>query len=97
MAGPVTAPRPPREAVEAALLRLATERGADKSLCPSEVARALAPDDWRPLMTPVRAEAVRLAREGRVEVLRKGKPVAAPDLDSLRGVIRVRIAARCPP
>ena len=81
------------EAIAAELLRQTTERGPAKSICPSEVARALAPEEeaWRRLLGPVRATAIRLAREGRVEVLRKGKPVD-PEA-GIRGVIRLRIAA----
>jgi hypothetical protein len=40
-------------------------------------------------MTKIRAEAVTLTREGRLQILRHGKPVE--DLDALRGVIRLRI------
>jgi hypothetical protein len=77
-------------AIRDTILRLAAAVGPAKSICPSEVARALE-DTWRPLMGPVRAEAVALAREGRLLILRHGKPVA--DLDALRGVIRLRIVA----
>ena len=81
------------EAIAAEILRQTTERGPDKSICPSEVARALAPEDdaWRRLMGAVRATAIRLAREGQVEVLRKGKPV--DPAAEIRGVIRLRIVA----
>jgi hypothetical protein len=80
------------EAIEQEILRQTAERGPGKSICPSEVARALAPEEdaWRRLMGPVRAAAIRLARQGKVEVLRKGKPVD-PDAE-IRGVIRLRIA-----
>lgn len=76
-------------AIREAILAAAASRGVEKSLCPSEVARALAPEDWRPLMSRVRREAIVLAREGRIEVLRKGRPVD-PDAE-IRGVIRLRI------
>jgi hypothetical protein len=76
------------ESLEDLIIRLTTERGADKSICPSEVARLLG-DPWQRHMTPVRQAAIKLAREGRLQVLRKGKPVA--DLDEVRGVIRLRI------
>ncbi|MFC0410881.1 DUF3253 domain-containing protein [Roseomonas elaeocarpi] len=89
MADPMSGPDD--AAIEATILRLATERGAAASICPSEVARDLRGEDWRPLMTPVRRAAVRMAKRGEIEVLRKGKPVA--DLDELRGVIRLRIVA----
>jgi len=81
------------DAIAAEILRQTAARGADKSICPSEVARALAPEDdaWRRLMGAVRATAIRLAREGQVEVLRKGKPV--DPAAEIRGVIRLRIVA----
>jgi hypothetical protein len=81
------------EAIEQEILRQTTERGPGKSICPSEVARALAPEEdaWRRLMGQVRAAAIRLARQGKVEVLRKGKPVD-PEAE-IRGVIRLRIAS----
>jgi hypothetical protein len=74
-------------AIEAEILRQAEARGAGKSLCPSEVARALAPEGWRALLAPVRQAALRLAAEGRIEILRKGKPVPP---EAVRGVIRLR-------
>jgi hypothetical protein len=76
------------EEIEARILRLTAARGLDKSICPSEVAREMG-DPWQRHMTLVRQAAVRLARAGKIEVLRKGKPVA--DLDEVRGVIRLRI------
>jgi hypothetical protein len=85
-----------REAITAAILRQVAGRGAEKSICPSEVARALAPEEeaWRRLMGPVRAAAIALAREGRIEVLRKGKPVDPGQ--EVRGVIRLRIKGEPP-
>ena len=76
-------------AIREAILAAAVSRGAEKSLCPSEVARALTPEDWRPLTARVRREAMVLAREGRIEVLRKGRPV--DPAAEIRGVIRLRI------
>lgn len=83
-----------QDAIAAEILRQAGAAGATKSICPSEVARALAPDEaeWRRLLGPVRAAARRLAREGRIEVLRKGKPVNPAE--EVRGVVRLRIAGR---
>lgn len=77
--------------IAAEILRQTAARGAAKSICPSEVARALAPGEaaWRRLMGEVRATALALAREGRIEVLRKGRPV--DPAQELRGVIRLRI------
>lgn len=78
---------PAEPEVEAAILDIATARGAGASLCPSEVARALQPE-WRPLMGLVRRVAVRLAEAGRIDILRKGRPVSGADV---RGVIRLRL------
>ena len=73
--------------IEAEILRLAGARGPDHSICPSEVARALAAE-WRPLMPAIRTSAIGLAAAGRIDILRKGKPVGGPEI---RGVIRLRI------
>lgn len=76
------------EAIEAAV----AARGDDKTICPSEVARALAGSnekDWRRLMKPIRAEAVRLADAGRLDIRRKGKTV---DPHDFRGVYRLAVA-----
>ncbi len=73
--------------IDAEILRQTAVRGTDKSICPSEVARALAPE-WRPLMSAVRNRALVLAGAGRIDILRKGKPVAGNE--QVRGVIRLR-------
>ncbi|MGW5145942.1 DUF3253 domain-containing protein [Rhodococcus koreensis] len=64
-------------------------RAESASICPSDVARAVAPDDWRPLMESVREAARRLAAAGEVEITQKG---AVVDPDSARGPIRIRWA-----
>ncbi|TAJ32764.1 DUF3253 domain-containing protein [Bosea sp. (in: a-proteobacteria)] len=77
--------------LETAMLRLVTERGAGKTVCPSEAARAVGgdhPDGWGPLMQPARKVAVRLMKEGRLVITRKGRPV---DPDDFRGVYRLRL------
>ncbi len=74
--------------IETAILALTEARGPDASICPSEVARALAPEAWRPLLGAVRRQAAGLAAAGRIDILRKGKRV---DPGELRGVIRLRV------
>ena len=74
------------EPVELLILRLTAQRGPDKSICPSEVARALRPD-WQTLMPVIRQAAARLALAGQIEILRHGKPV---DPAAFKGVIRLR-------
>jgi Protein of unknown function (DUF3253) len=80
-------------AIREEILRLTKARGRERSVCPSEVARALAGGEdgpWRPLMGPVRRAAAGLARDGRIEILRKGKAVPP---EAMRGVIRLRVAS----
>ncbi len=74
--------------IRACILALAAQRGAGKSICPSEVARLLAPDDWRAWMPAVREAAFALAEEGRVVVTQRGKPVGR----AARGPIRITIS-----
>lgn len=80
-------------ALEASILELLDGRRRGASICPSEAARGVAPDDWRRLMEPARRAARRLAHRGRVEVLQRGRPV---DPSSFRGPIRLQLAARRP-
>ncbi|MFN3671268.1 MAG: DUF3253 domain-containing protein [Bosea sp. (in: a-proteobacteria)] len=77
------------ETLETTLLALAAERGPGKTFCPSEAARALGgphPDGWGPLMQPIRRVAVKLMKEGRLVITRKGRPV---DPDDFRGIYRL--------
>jgi hypothetical protein len=83
------APAPDAARLEETILALARERGDGKTICPSEVARALGgphPDGWGPLMIPVRRAAVRLAHAGRLVIYRKGRQV---DPDDFKGVYRL--------
>jgi hypothetical protein len=73
------------------MMTLAAERGPARAVDPIEVAVAVAGKDekiWRRLMKPIRDEAVRLARDGRIVVLRKGKPA---DPATLKGLWRFRL------
>jgi hypothetical protein len=83
------ATRADASAIEAELLRLIGERGPGKTVDPQEAARALGgshPDQWGPLMQPIRRVAVALAEQGRLVILRKGKPVDPRDF---KGVYRL--------
>ena len=81
---------PSASEIEQAILGLLGRRAAGRTICPSEAARALAPDDWRPLMEPVRDAAYAMADEGRVEVTQGGEVV---DGRAARGPIRLRLPA----
>ncbi|MEE4119043.1 MAG: DUF3253 domain-containing protein [Paracoccaceae bacterium] len=77
----------PSEAeIARALEALARQRGAGRTFCPSEAARALAPEDWRGLMPRVRRVAAALQRAGRLQAMLKGRPVAP---EAARGPIRL--------
>ena len=71
--------------IEAAIIELTT--GAATSVTPEQVARAVAGEEWRRVLSQVRATAVGLARQGRVQILRHGKPV---DPDGFKGVYRLK-------
>ncbi|WP_018964003.1 DUF3253 domain-containing protein [Ancylobacter sp. FA202] len=79
--------RPSEEAVEAAILTVAGQPGAARTVTPEDVARSVATGpDWQSLLPSVRRGALRLAQAGRLVLYRKGKPV---DPSDLRGVYRV--------
>jgi len=73
------------------ILRLLSEREAGKTICPSEVARAVAGDDrrdWELLMEPTRSVAQRLVVEGKIVVTQRGTLV---DGATAKGPIRLRL------
>jgi uncharacterized protein DUF3253 len=76
------------EGLRAAILRISRERAPDKTICPSDAARAVGGDDWRDLMDDARAIARDLARSGDVEISQRGE-VLDPDA-TWRGPIRIR-------
>ena len=66
------------ERIEDAVRSAVDERGEGRTVCPSEVARALAgDDDFRPLMPHVRDAAATLADRGEIAVTQRGRPVDA--------------------
>ncbi|MEM6761562.1 MAG: DUF3253 domain-containing protein [Pseudomonadota bacterium] len=64
------------------------ERRAPRTICPSEVARALAAEEteWRALMPAVRAEAATLCAEGAIRATQRGAVVDPVDA---KGPIRL--------
>jgi hypothetical protein len=81
---------PAADPIEAEILRQTEASGPDRSICPSDVACALAPESWRSRLGDVRRVAMHLAGQGRIDILRKGRKVAP---EGVRGVIRLRMAA----
>lgn len=74
--------------LEAAILQLLHARARGATICPSEAARAVAPDEWRELMEPARRAARRLMAAGTVEITQAGRVV---DPSTAKGPIRVRL------
>ena len=68
------------------IIELVSDRGADKTVCPSEVARAKRDENWQQLMGEIRVRAVKLADAGQIAIYRKGKPV---DPHDFKGVYRL--------
>jgi hypothetical protein len=71
-----------------AIIAMAAERGGDKTICPSEVARALFAPNWRKHMEQVRDIAITLQQQGKVSIMQKGVPV---DIKNIKGPIRIKI------
>lgn len=66
---------------------LLSRRAEGLTICPSEAARLIDPDQWRDRMDAVRAAGVTLARAGRINVTQSGVVV---DARSAKGPIRYR-------
>jgi len=77
-----------RQRLEAAVLALARKRAPDKTICPSDAARAVGGETWRDDMDLARDVVRALAAEGAVEVLQRSEAVPADA--EWRGPIRVR-------
>jgi hypothetical protein len=74
--------------LETVILRLLAERGAGKTICPSEASRAVAPEGWEALMEPARAAARRLVADGKIVITQGGQVV---DGSTAKGPIRLRL------
>jgi hypothetical protein len=73
--------------LEKAILAMLAQRGAGKTICPSEVARKLHPEDWEQWMEPTRAAGRRLAAGGEIVVTQGGRVV---DPSRAKGAIRFK-------
>ncbi|WP_184504606.1 DUF3253 domain-containing protein [Rhodanobacter sp. ANJX3] len=72
------------------IIDLLSKRATSASICPSDVARALASDEeaWRALMPKVRLAAAELARERRIIITQGNLQVDPVDVN--HGAIRLR-------
>ncbi|ESQ74774.1 DUF3253 domain-containing protein [Asticcacaulis sp. AC402] len=73
---------------EETLLALLSQVRSHESISPNDVAKAISAENWQRELPKVRAVIVGLARQGRIEVVRKGKPV---EPEGLKGIYRVRL------
>ena len=76
------------DTVDNAILYLVEASGAGKSISPAEVAQMLDPENWRSRLGAIKQSATRLALAGKVDILRKGKPV---DPSEFKGVYRITL------
>ena len=74
-------------ALERAITELLDQRATGRTICPSEAARRVDPENWRPLMEPARRVAARLVEAGEVEMTQQGQVV---DPATARGPVRLR-------
>ena len=74
--------------IETAIFALLEPLPEGKSIDPSQVARSLDAEGWRRILPQVKSTAVGLARDGRLLILRHGKPV---DPNGFKGVYRLRL------
>ena len=75
------------EELERVILDLLSKRASTSTICPSDAARAVSPDDWRDLMEPARRAARRLVAAGEVDITQGGSVV---DPSTAKGPIRIR-------
>ncbi len=73
--------------LEGAILELLEERGAGKTICPSDAARKVDPEGWRALMEPTRGAARRLVASGEIVITQGG---AVVDPARAKGAIRLK-------
>ena len=74
--------------LENTILDLLAQRSGAATICPSEAARALFPDEqWREHMEQTRQAARRLFAKGKIDILQKGRDV---DPSTAKGPIRLR-------
>ncbi len=73
--------------LERAIRELLAARARSATICPSEAARRVGGEDWRPLMEPARRAARRLVAAGEIEITQNGRVV---DPSTAKGPIRLR-------
>ena len=78
--------------IEELICQLTDERGPEKSICPSEVARLLSDTNWRELMPDIRRVHKDHVQRGQIVATQRGEVV---DLTEVSGPIRLRKLPSC--
>ena len=88
----MTTPLPTHDAIAEMISQLLDARAANASICPSEVARAVAPEHWRDLMPQVRVVAAQMAMAGALRITQGPETVEprAVLAGQTRGPLRLR-------
>ncbi len=77
------------ETASHAILRLLAEAGPGRTISPTDAAREIVPGtEWHLAMPQIRRAAIALAVEGRLVILRKGRPA---DPHDFKGVYRLAL------
>jgi hypothetical protein len=84
---PIPAKKADLSALESAIIELLARREAGKTICPSEAARRLFPDEWEEHMESAREAARRLVARGEIVITQRGEVV---DPARAKGAIRLR-------
>ena len=79
---------PDDQALEDTIVRLLEARGRRSTICPSEAARLVRPEDWREWMERTRMAARRLVAADTIEFVQEGRVV---DPSRAKGPIRLRL------
>ena len=74
--------------IEDAILGQLAAAGPGKSIDPMNVAKAVQPERWQRLLPLIKREAVMMAKQGVIVILRHNKPA---DPGEFRGVYRLRL------
>ena len=74
--------------IRAEILHQCEKRAPDRTICPSEVARALWPSDWRDHMGEVRDVGTEMARASEIQITQRG--LLRDPHDEILGAIRYR-------
>ncbi|WP_246398669.1 DUF3253 domain-containing protein [Mycobacterium vicinigordonae] len=80
---------PVEQRLRSAILALATRRGPQRTICPSDAARAVGGKSWRALTGDARELARELAKSGAVQITQRGEVLDADG--PWRGPIRIGI------